>query len=67
MRRDWEPDLVAHWTLVDDDWRLVANKTGRSRLGFASTAHADELPPDAVAYVATQVVVDAAQLPAAAQ
>jgi hypothetical protein len=34
--RDWEPeDLVAHWTLVDDDWRLVANKTGPSRLGFA--------------------------------
>jgi hypothetical protein len=27
MRREWEPeDLIACWTLVDADWRLVANK-----------------------------------------
>ena len=36
MRQDWEPeDLLAAWTLVEDDWRLVANKTGATRLGFA--------------------------------
>ncbi len=24
MRRDWEPEeLIACWTLVDDDWRLA--------------------------------------------
>jgi hypothetical protein len=29
MRREWEPeDLVGCWTLVEDDWRLVGNKTG---------------------------------------
>jgi len=74
MQRDWEPeDVVAHWTLVDDDWRLVANKTGPSRLGFALLlkffeleAHfprnADDLPPAAVDYVGAQVKVDPSQL-----
>ncbi len=74
MRRDWDPeDIVAHWTLVDDDWRLVANKTGPSRLGFALVLRffelearfprqVDELPPPAVDYVAAQVKVDPAQL-----
>ena len=28
-------DLIASWTLVEDDWRLVGNKTGPTRLGFA--------------------------------
>ncbi|MFD2414850.1 DUF4158 domain-containing protein [Amycolatopsis pigmentata] len=36
MKRDWEPeDLIAHWTLVEDDWRLLGAKTGATRLGFA--------------------------------
>jgi hypothetical protein len=36
MRREWEPeDPIVCWTLVDDDWRLLANKSGRSRLAFA--------------------------------
>jgi hypothetical protein len=39
MRREWEPeDLIACWTLVEDDWRLVANKRGGSRLAFAGLA-----------------------------
>lgn len=39
IRHDWEPeDLVAPWTLVEDDWRLVATKTGPTRLGFALPA-----------------------------
>ena len=36
MRRDWEPeDLIACWRLVEDDWLLLANKRGHSRLAFA--------------------------------
>ena len=36
MRREWGPEeLIASWTLLDDDWRLVGNKTGATRLGFS--------------------------------
>ncbi|MBX9978048.1 MAG: DUF4158 domain-containing protein [Mycobacterium gordonae] len=28
-------DLIASWTLVDEDWQLVGNKTGVTRLGFS--------------------------------
>ena len=36
MQREWEPeDLMAAWTLVDEDWALVANQTEHGRLGFA--------------------------------
>lgn len=74
MQREWEPDdLVVAWTLVEDDWALVANKTGHSRLGFALLLkffeaearfprHVGELPPAAVDYVAVQVKVGADQL-----
>ncbi|MEP6462278.1 MAG: DUF4158 domain-containing protein, partial [Frankiaceae bacterium] len=70
MRRVWEPeDLVGAWTLVADDWRLVGNKTGPTRLGFVLVLkffelegrfprHGGELPPAAVAYVASQVQVE---------
>jgi len=35
VRREWE-DLVASWTLVEQDEReLVAYKRGTTRLGFA--------------------------------
>ncbi|MGP3991513.1 hypothetical protein [Streptomyces sp. 3N207] len=35
MRQEWSPeDLLASWTLVDGDWKLVANKSGATRLGF---------------------------------
>jgi hypothetical protein len=35
VRREWTPEeLVEGWTLVEDDWRLVGNKTGATRLGF---------------------------------
>lgn len=74
MRRDWEPeDLVASWTLVDEDWRLIANKSGATRLGFALLLKfyeleacfprdVDELPAAAVAYIAGQVKVEADQI-----
>jgi hypothetical protein len=53
---------------MDADWRLVANKTGASRLGFVALLkffelegrfprHAGELPPAAVGYLAGQVRV----------
>jgi hypothetical protein len=70
VRRNWEPeDLLAAWTLVEDDWRLVANKTGATRLGFAVLlkffeqegrfpASAEEVPRQVVDYVAAQVKVD---------
>jgi len=36
MRMEWSDDeLVASWTLVGEDWSLVGNKTGATRLGFA--------------------------------
>ena len=67
MRREWEPeDLVACWTLVEDDWRLLANKSGPSRLAFGLLLeffelegrfpyHFGELPRQAVAHMAQQV------------
>lgn len=67
MRRESEPEeLIASWTLVEDDWRLVGNKAGATRLGFALLLkffelearfprHAADVPPAAVAYVAGQV------------
>ncbi|MGH8917991.1 MAG: DUF4158 domain-containing protein [Actinomycetes bacterium] len=72
MRRVWEPeDLIAHWTLVQRDWELVANKSGVTRLGFVVVLkffeiegrfpeYLAEVPERAVAYLAEQVKVDAA-------
>jgi TnpA family transposase/DNA-binding cell septation regulator SpoVG len=71
MRREWEPeDLIGCWTLVDEDWRLVGNKGGATRLGFALLLkffelegrfprHAGEVPAAALSYVAGQVKVPA--------
>lgn len=70
MRREWETeDLIECWTLVDGDRKLVGNKTGATRLGFALMLkffelearfprHGGELPEAAVRYVAEQVKVD---------
>ena len=69
MQREWQPEeLIASWTLIKRDWGLLANKSGATRLGFALLlrffdlearfpAHAGELPPAAVEYVAGQVKV----------
>jgi Domain of unknown function (DUF4158) len=74
VHRDWElEDLIACWTLDEADWRLLANKTGATRLGFAlllkffdlegrfPTDRA-QLPAAAVDYVAGLVRVPAAEL-----
>jgi TnpA family transposase len=70
VKRDWEPEeLIASWTLVRDDWRLVGNKTGVTRLGFALVlkffeiegrfpACPEEVPPPAVDFVAGLVKVE---------
>lgn len=69
MRAEWSTeDLVGSWTLVDEDWRLVGNKTGATRLGFALLlkffelearfpSSAAELPSAAISYVAQQAAV----------
>lgn len=74
MRAEWSPEeLVGSWTLVDEDWRLVGNKSGPTRLGFALLlkffelearfpSSAAELPLVAVEYVAEQVRVNSGTL-----
>jgi hypothetical protein len=63
MGREWSADeLIESWTLVGQDWSLVGNKTGATRLGFALLLKffeiearfpraAEELPDAAVGYV----------------
>lgn len=74
MRDDWElEDLIACWTLDEADWRLVANKTGQTRLGFAVLlkfldlegrfpADGREVSAVVLDYVAGQVKVDRSEL-----
>ena len=69
MRREWDPEeLIDCWTLVDEDWALVANKSGPTRLGFAVLLkffelegrfprHAGEVPKPALDYLAGQLKV----------
>ena len=73
MRRDWEPeDLIAYWTIGEQDWSLVANKSGPTRLGFVVLLkyfelearfprQAGEVPRAAVDYLARQVQVGPAR------
>jgi hypothetical protein len=36
VQAEWEPDeLIDVWTLTGNDWDLIANKAGVTRLGFA--------------------------------
>jgi hypothetical protein len=69
MKRQWEPEeLIEHFTLVESERALLANKTGASRLGFAVLlkcfslearfpAKKQEIPKSVVSYIATQVEV----------
>ncbi len=37
MKHDWNADeLLEHWTLLPGEKRLLANKSGATRLGFAA-------------------------------
>ena len=39
MKHDWNADeLLEHWTLLSDEKRLLANKSGATRLGLAGLA-----------------------------
>ena len=74
MRSDWSPeDLISCWTLDEADWRLLANKSGVTRLGFAVLlkflelegrfpADGAELPTAVLDYIAGQEKVDPAEL-----
>lgn len=34
MRREWSAEeLIGGWTLIEEDWRLLGNKSGTTRLG----------------------------------
>ncbi|MFE3947104.1 DUF4158 domain-containing protein [Streptomyces sp. NPDC059118] len=74
MRQQWSPEeSPASWTLMDGDWKLVANKTGPTRLGFCLMSKffeiearfpefIEEFPQPAVEYVAGLVKVPTAEL-----
>ena len=72
MQAEWEPDeLIDAWTLTGNDWDLIANKAGVTRLGFAVMlkfyeiegrfpAYPQEVPPAAVSDLGSLVKVDPA-------
>ncbi|WP_327092508.1 DUF4158 domain-containing protein [Nonomuraea sp. NBC_01738] len=71
MRREWElEDLIECWTLDEAEVKLLANKSGATRLGFALMLkffelegrfpRREDVPKAAVDYMAGQVKVDAA-------
>jgi Domain of unknown function (DUF4158) len=72
VQAEWEPEeLISAWTLVGDDWKMIANKSGVTRLGFAVIlkfyeiegrfpAYREEVPAAAVGYLASLVKVDPA-------
>jgi hypothetical protein len=68
MRREWElEDLIACWTLDEEEFALLANKSGATRLGFAVLLkyfeqearfpRREDVPRAAVDFVAGQVKV----------
>lgn len=69
MKRCWNAEeLAEHWTLSAEEFSLLANKTGSTRLGFALLLryfqiegrfplYRQEIPDTAVAHVAKQVGV----------
>ena len=73
MKRHWEPEeLIEHFTLLEGERTLLANKTGATRLGFAILLKCfckdarfpvkkQEIPKSVVSYVALQVEVLPAQ------
>jgi len=76
VRREWElEDLIECWTLDEEDVRLLANKSGATRLGFALPLkyfeqegrfprRAADIPEAAVGYVAGQAGVAAGEFAA---
>ena len=70
MKREWHPDeLVEHWTILPGEQKLVGNKYGPGRLGFAVLLkffqyegrfprQPHDVPLGVVEYVAQQVDVE---------
>lgn len=71
MKRQWESEeLIEHFTLLEGERTLLANKTGATRLGFAVLLKCfsldarfpvkkQEIPKSVVSYIALQVEVSA--------
>ena len=69
MKQAWHPDeLTHHWTLSDDEYRLLGEKTGAPRLACAVLLKAfqyegrfplrrDTVPAPVLAHLAAQVAV----------
>ena len=67
MKRDWTADeLIEHWTLLPGEKRLLANKSGATRLGFAVLLkffqHEGRFPPQGQDVPGTVVEYIARQL-----
>ncbi|MBD2311078.1 Tn3 family transposase [Desertifilum sp. FACHB-1129] len=73
MKRQWESEeLIEHFTLLEGEKTLLANKTGATRLGFAVLLKCfalvarfpvkkQEIPKSVISYIAPQVEVSASQ------
>ena len=67
MKRHWdEQELAEHWSLTDDEFEMLRNRTERGRLGFAVLlkffqaegrfpTERREVPAVALDYIASQV------------
>ncbi|WP_240422131.1 Tn3 family transposase [Paenibacillus periandrae] len=67
MKRNWELDeLIEHFTILPNEMRLIENKTGETRIGFALLlkffqnearfpTHKYEVPKAVIAYIAKQI------------
>jgi TnpA family transposase len=67
MKREWYPDeLMEHWTMLPQEHKLLGNKSGPTRLGFAVLLkyfqyagrfpqHPREVPSEVVTYLAQQL------------
>ena len=67
MKREWHPDeLMEHWTMLPQEHKLLGNKSGPTRLGFAVLLkyfqyegrfpqHPREVPAGIVTYLAQQL------------
>jgi TnpA family transposase len=67
MQREWHADeLIEHWTMLPHDRKLLGNKSGPTRLGFAVLLkyfqyegrfpqHPREVPSEIVTYIAQQL------------
>ncbi|WP_407309922.1 DUF4158 domain-containing protein [Desulfosporosinus sp. SB140] len=72
MKRNWEMDeLIEHFTIMPSEMRLIENKTGETRLGFAVLlkffqhearfpSQKYEVPKAVIAYIAKQIYTEPA-------